>query len=103
MIQREFFNKVAGQDQAAAHNRQILTVAKSLAREHARLYGRCSIEDVRRLLSLKGYRFQSGTEKPNWMGSVFKGRDWETIGQEQAQHPGSHGRFVRIWRLRRER
>lgn len=93
MNQLEMALKTQGMDLAAQKNKVALMAAKEMAVYLAEKNGQVSIEDVREALP----HLPVG----NWMGSVFKGSIWDFTGEwEVARHKGSHGRPVRVWRLR---
>ena len=36
----------------------------------------------------------------NWMGSVFKGEEWECVGYTLSKTANAHRNLLRLWRLR---
>lgn len=93
MTHPELFAKEAGMKLAAEKNKTALLAAREMAVYLAEKHGSVSIEDVREALP----QLPTG----NFLGSVFKGGLFEFTGEwETAKHKGSHGRPVRIWRLK---
>jgi hypothetical protein len=90
--------KEAGMDSAADHYPDALRVARNIAVDLASERGSITIDDVRGEFERRSIPFVAG----NWMGSVFKGKEWIACGIIPATHTGSHGRFVRRWSLKHE-
>ena len=55
-----------------------------------------TIEDVRDWFSHQGMKWTLG----NAAGSVFDGNEWESCGVTTAKREKSHGRLIRVWRLK---
>ena len=55
-----------------------------------------TIEDVRNYYAEKGMKWTLG----NAAGSVFSGDEWEPVNVTTAKREESHGRLIRVWRLR---
>ena len=55
-----------------------------------------TIEDVRNWFAEQGMKWTLG----NAAGSVFDGGEWESCGFAAAKREESHGRIIRVWRLR---
>lgn len=93
----ELLEKVVGMDLSASRNARFLALARSLAVYHAKMHdGYCSIEDVRRWANFKRISIDF---TGNWVGSVFKGKNWEYAGMVQSVHKGGHARRVIQWKL----
>ncbi len=87
--------KKTGMESAAKHYADILNTFQTIAKELG-AYGPISIDEVRSWADRNGIVYTPG----NWCGSTFKGSHWECCGYQQATHAGSHGRVVRLWRLK---
>lgn len=102
MMQSELFQerikRDIGMKKAASNHKNELEEARNVAIQIARHKGQVSIEDVRHAFLMRGTPIQSG----NWMGSVFRGKQWVSVGFELCRHADGHGRAIRIWRLRDE-
>lgn len=79
----------------SAHYRDV-QIAREIAREVCRDVGVVSADDVRRVMSA---RFPD-TEYGNWMGSVFRGSEFEPAGAIKSTTPGSHSNRLVLWRLK---
>lgn len=85
--------KETGMKLAAERNAVSLRAARAIAVYIAEEKGEVSMNDVRERLP----DLPSG----NYLGSVFKGKDWEFTGRWiEAKHESSHARSVRVWRLK---
>lgn len=76
----------------------IIAAGKSIARYIARTKGTVTAAEV--LASMRDdSRYADGLDKcdPRWTGCLFRGKEWEHVGEERL---GSHHRPVWIWRLR---
>lgn len=88
--------KQTGMNLAARKNYLVLEIARDVARLIARKGLAISIEDVRLQMESLGINYRPG----NWMGSVFKGYEWEPVGWTRSEHKGGHARMVRTWKLK---
>jgi len=88
--------KNRGMKLSAAKNQEYLDRARDLAREIGERTGTCSIEDVRMLAVSRGVFLPPA----NYLGSVFRDGNWLPAGWVTSYHKGSHGRPVRLWRLK---
>ncbi len=84
-----------GMRMAAKRRKRWLLAARHAADTLAQVTSNpISIEDVRRTLRSTGVYFEAG----NWMGSVFKTKDWLPVSWIPTSHVGGHRRYVRTWR-----
>ena len=91
--------KDAGQDAAATGRADLLTRARRLAIDFALSHGgRCTADDVGRLLRAKGY---GGTEAVGpAMGSLFKEKHWRFTGERvRSAKVSNHARELKVWKL----
>jgi len=93
MMQLDFFSS------AASHHKDKLETARNIAIELARVKGKVSVETVREAILTRGINILEGEYK-NWMGSIFRGKEWVSVGWEASRHSEAHGRPVRVWMLR---
>lgn len=86
-----------GKKLAAAAHYTDLRIARQLARE-IYLAG-CvpiSADDVRRRLEV----LHPDIEPGNWLGALFRGKEWQPVGFTKSRTPGSHANRLVLWRLR---
>lgn len=81
---------------ASAHYRD-LQIAREIAKEMARDGREVCADDVRAILAerhpdIDGCR--------NWMGALFRGKEWQAVGFVRSVTAGSHGNRILRWRLR---
>jgi len=89
MNQLEMRFKKDGMRRAAKNRNQDLESAREMARLLARDGRPISIDDVREALPYL---------KPgNFMGSVFKGKEWIRHGFVPSRHSGGHCRLISTW------
>jgi hypothetical protein len=82
---------------AAAARPALLAEAKSLASRVARAQGVVTSDDVALAMSEMGLRYE---DLGNAAGSVFRG-DFEWTGEVvTSERPSTHGRVIRVWRLK---
>ncbi len=82
---------------AAEANPTVLRIFRCIAVELYEQTGEpISVVDVRNRAQTCGVHYESG----NWLGSLFKGGEWEPVGFTQVTHKGGHARNVRTWRLK---
>lgn len=94
-MQTEDIKKQQGMKQAANHHNDILLHFQSLALLLSIYYESVTVDDVRKLATLRGIEFTPG----NWMGSVFSGKDWIWTGEmRKAKHVGSRSRMIKVWK-----
>ena len=74
-----------------------LAMFREIARDLAKDGRHITIDNVRDAVLSRGIKF----EVANYLGSVFKGKEWSCEGFAVSTHEGSHGRMVRVWRLNR--
>jgi isocitrate dehydrogenase len=90
--------KRAGKAKAANARSMILELAREIAHGIAADGDELTIDDV--MGALEEYEV-TPDQLGNAAGSVFKGKEWEYTGQiVPSVRASSHGRFVRVWRLR---
>ena len=89
--------KERGKARAESANYRDVQIARQIAKE-AFLCGGLpvSADDVRRVMTR---RFPD-TAYGNWLGSCFRGNEWEPVGWVQSTHKGGHRRAIRTWRLK---
>ena len=81
---------------AAMSRTELLAKAREIAFGIASRRGVVTIDDVRLEMKLPPGK----TNSQNWIGSVFKTRDWEHTGQVYSSElPSNHARLIRVWRL----
>jgi hypothetical protein len=39
--------------------------------------------------------------RKDWMGTLFRGKEWEAVGWAKSKHPENYARPIRTWRLKR--
>ena len=91
--------KFAGMTMAAQNNKEVLKLARSVAKEVAlgRASGEVSSDDVGKILSVK---YQIASLGPA-AGSLFRGKDWEWTGRfKKSERVSNHSRRIMIWRLK---
>jgi len=89
--------KYVGMKSAAIHHKEKLELARAVAAILAMRNGTVSADEVGEAL-LKGYGIKT---LGNATGSLFKGKDWIFTGQwKTSTRVSSHGRMLRVWRLR---
>jgi len=94
-LEREEGKRDLGLEIAAAVAADLVTRAREYAVELAHL--RCiTIDDVRRELA---QRSPADYAPGNWLGAIFRGRQWVRCGYTRSTHKGGHARAVSVWRL----
>ena len=90
--------KESGMEAASNARRKLLKVAQEIAKATAaeRETRLISIDDVYRVLKLKGY---DTSKLGNAAGSVFKRSCWEFVGWRQSERVSNKARSVRIWKF----
>lgn len=89
--------KHRGKTFAALNRADALAAAKLAAYDLAFDKGEVTADDVYQALDLLDQEALG-----NAAGSVFKGKDWIWTGEWRAStRVSNHGRFLRVWRLRR--
>ena len=84
--------KEAELDKHELSKKERIRRARAYARWVSEGEGRVTADDVR------AYCANVGIESGPWMGSVFRGKDWQHIGWTQSKDPVQHARSIRIWR-----
>ena len=88
--------KADGQQLAANNRDELLTVARSIAREVAELRGRVTADDVAAELDRRGLP-QLGPAA----GSLFRGSQWQFTGKRVvSKQLRNHGRELKVWELK---
>ena len=86
-----------GMAKAAAAKPELLAKAQDCARRIARIRGTVTSDDVAAMMANGGFDY---AELGNAAGSVFRG-NFEWTGQVIKSHrPTTHGRAIRVWRLK---
>ncbi len=88
--------KERGMRLAAEKRADLLGYARWTATIAAKTQGTVTVDDVRERIE-NDDDFVPG----NWMGSIFKGKEWERVGYKKSTHEGSHARMISVWRLKR--
>ncbi len=92
--------KNRGMEIAAANRRDALRLAQWAARQVAREEGEVTSDDVARRMDSLGHEYES---LQNAAGSVFRG-DFEWTGRVvKSIRASTHGRMIRVWRLKEGR
>ena len=90
--------KEAGMLRAANANGDMLAIFRSIAVRLSCDNRQISIDDVRKEAERVGIKYTPG----NYLGSIFKGAHWDCCGFKPSTHAGSHGRMVRVWRIKQD-
>lgn len=91
------WSKDSGMSRAANAKRELLEIAKRLAREIARQAGTCNMDQVNQRLLSEGH---DCNDLGNAAGSVFKGSEWVFTGQRiKSSKVAAHAREIKVWRL----
>jgi len=85
-----------GMATAVSGRSKALETARRLARIICQLHGKVTADDVRREFE---YRGGDWTELGNAAGSLFKGKQWQSVGFENSTVATSHARMIRVWKL----
>lgn len=93
----EWQKKNRGQAVASVNHGLCLRIAREVAKEYASMNGTVSIENVRDGLITRGFDL---SRRINWLGSVFKGGEFELVEYTKSRHVGSHARVIAVWRLK---
>jgi hypothetical protein len=90
--------KVWGMARAESNHGDRLTIARTLARQHARWNGgEVTSDDVGRLLEKHGLDGNLGAAA----GSLFRGDEWVFTGRRvKSTRVTNHGREIKVWRLK---
>lgn len=96
MLKTESSLRAAGMESCARHYRDQLLRAQRIAVDLAREKGVVTSDDVREEAERRGMVLSFGK---NWVGSIFKGKEWVKVGYVQSRHAGGHGRIIAQWRL----
>jgi hypothetical protein len=89
--------KEEGMQKAASAKSGLLAVAQTHAVRIAKNLGTVNSDQVAQSMADHGFRYE---ELQNASGSVFRG-DFEWTGQVTAsQRPSTHGRMIKVWRLK---
>jgi hypothetical protein len=83
---------------AAAENGRewLLDQAQRCARQACSAFGEVTSDDVASFMSARGLDYSA---LGNAAGSVFKGMAW-TGRVVRSERPSTHGRIIRVWRLK---
>ncbi len=86
-----------GMEMAALKRADVLEKAKEIAVEIALQHPKriCNIDMVRIVMDQRGIG-----DLGMAAGSVFKGKHWEYYGTKKTMRVSSHGRDIKIWRLK---
>lgn len=106
--QMGFFDMVLEQQAAEEaidwHRRlrgHLISAARGVAIELAQKHGTVTMPEVFGQLHLRGLAQALSQVDPRWSGAVFKESEtWQDITKSTTTRCGSHGRPVRVWRLR---
>ena len=89
--------KKKGMELAAMGRQEILAYCRDVAVFLCRRDGTTNSDEVRRYADLPPI----GSNRQNWMGSIFKDRRFEPTGQVvNSTIKRNHGATIRIWKLR---
>jgi len=92
--------KTRGMSLAAGIRNELLSKVQGVAVEVARAKGCITADDVT-FEMLRRDPFYDPAKLGNAAGSIFKGRQWQWTGAVlPAVRVESHGRLLRVWRLR---
>ena len=85
-----------GKDLVESHNGEFMETIRKVARSIARQQGRVTVDELR------GWAKQNGLapKHQNAWGAVFRGAEWEEIGEQPSSFVTNHARRVRVWRLK---
>jgi hypothetical protein len=59
-----------------------------------------SADDARRWLDQQGIPESQRGARLDWMGALFRGKEWQAVGYVKSTHPANHARRMLLWRLR---
>lgn len=93
--------KLRGMSQTAAKHAGVLHVAQGIAKglNQARLG--ITSDDVKAFMCEHGWTDEELAKAlGNAAGLIFSGDDWVPIGWKASTRPASHGRAIRVWRLK---
>jgi hypothetical protein len=93
----EWLKKAQGQAVANINHGLCLRIAREVGKQYASMHGLVTIENVRDGLITRGFDLSA---RINWMGSVFKGGEFEIVRYDKSTHVGSHARVIAVWRLK---
>lgn len=93
MTQMEMFKKEHAMKWACQAHGIALKKAREVAVMIAKAHGQVSVDDIRETLP--------AMEFGNWAGSIFKDGQFYCSGYVPARHAGSHGRLIRVWKLKK--
>lgn len=96
---RESDLRAIGMESCALRYREQLEIARRIAYECAVKKSVITSDDVREEAEARGLCLSFSK---NWSGSVFRGKEWESVGFAVSRHSEGHGRAVRLWKLRVE-
>ena len=91
--------EVAKRDEALDSMEESREVDLQAVREYlVRLYARTrkpvNADDARR------YAVSVGIAPGNWMGSIFRGKDWRAVGDKRSEAAGRHASRILTWEWR---
>lgn len=92
----EWLKKAQGQAVASCNHSIMIKIAREEAIKLAIMNGETNIDEVREVLIIKGYDLSG---RFNWLGSVFRAKEFVASGYKQADHVNSHARIIRTWKL----
>ncbi len=103
--QRSLFSSTAGIEardagikRAADNNPHLLEYARRIARNIAQRKGAITADDVTEALIAGG---MDESSFGNWLGALFKGGEFVPTGNYvPARRVKSHGRILKVWRLK---
>ena len=85
-----------GIKKVSANNDAFLETCRTFARNHCKLFGSCTSDEVRRFVEYEGLKPTS----PNAYGAIFRNGEFEPIGWKESEIESNHARPLRIWRLK---
>lgn len=89
--------KEAGIKLAASAHHTDLRIAREIAKELAQGGREVCADDVRAVLAERHPDIDGCL---NWMGGLFRGKEWHAVGFVRSSTPGSHGNRIVKWRLK---
>ena len=90
--------KKEGLNRASSTRKDLLIAARSWARWIAERMGEVTIDEVQDMIYRKGMCSQ---DLGNAAGNVFSGKEWQFTGEwRKSSRSVSHGRMIRVWRLK---
>ena len=89
--------KEDGQDQAeSGRGYWFMEVMRSYARQYAHDFGHVTSDHLREYADRMGIQ----PDDPNWWGTIFRGKEWESIGRVRSTMVSNHARWIEKWAQR---